>query len=170
MTDIGDLMRDARYCASYCEENVWHLLGAAEAAGVPCRAVIVTNPAERVLYFQQRAAPNSYLCWDYHVFARSGNLVLDLDHRDRLPLRQASYARACFPAATEWPEELCPYFLEFAGRQYRQRFASDRRHMRQSEGWLAPPPSWPCIGQGHTLGEMLAEAREHGVPLREWLA
>ena len=57
MIDNANLMQNALYCAAYCEENVWHLLGALLNAEVPSEAVIVTNAKASVLYFQQRAAP-----------------------------------------------------------------------------------------------------------------
>lgn len=129
---------------------------------------MVSNACKSVPYFHQRAAPESYLCWDYHVFAISVDTVLDLDHRDCQPLAVADYLAANFPAAETWPEELRPRLLTFYGVDYRSRFASDRRHMRQGDGWLATPPTWPCIGEGHTLTELLQETRERGCPLQEW--
>jgi hypothetical protein len=43
-----------------------------------------------------------------------------------------------------------------AAATYRDALASDRRHMRAPDGsWRAPPPSWPTIGDGHTLDRLL---------------
>lgn len=167
MIDNVNLMQNAEYCAGYCEENVWHLLGDLELAEVPSKAVIVTNASASVLYFQQRAAPDSYLCWDYHLFAISADFVLDLDHRGRAPMPRAQYFAESFPGAVGWPDELRPRFLVLEGTEYRQRFASDRRHMRRAGEWLAPPPAWACIGAGHTLGELLEEARIQGRALED---
>jgi hypothetical protein len=168
MTDNATLMQNALYCAAYCEENVWHLLGEMIEAKVPSQAVIVTNPTASVLYFQQRAAPESYLCWDYHVFAKSADCVLDLDHRDGIPISVADYLAGSFPAANGWPDDLRPRFLSLAATDYRLRFSSDRRHMQRGGAWLVPPPSWPCTGEGHNLAELLEEARETGRPLEQW--
>jgi hypothetical protein len=51
---------------------------------------------------------------------------------------------------------LRPMLRIIAAHEYRERFASDRRHMRDaSGGWQQPPPPWPAIGRGHTLDAIL---------------
>lgn len=39
-------------------------------------------------------------------------------------------------------------FRIVTAQHLRTHFSSDRSHMRggDGEGWLAPPPPWPCIG------------------------
>jgi hypothetical protein len=54
-----------------------------------------------------------------------------------------------------------------------RKFASDRRHMRGSDGaWLAKPPPWPCAvaedGSVHTLPELWAVGPEEEELQRGW--
>ena len=47
------------------------------------------------------------------------------------------------------------YFFQFL-----QKFASDRRHMKKSDGsWMKPPPDYPCISTAeatHNLDEFIS--------------
>ena len=44
--------------------------------------------------------------------------------------------------------------------QFLQKFASDRRHMKKSDGtWMKPPPNYPCISTTeatHNLDEFIS--------------
>ena len=36
-------------------------------------------------------------------------------------------------------------FRVIPAAEFLEKFASDRSHMVNTEGWIAPPPSYPCI-------------------------
>ena len=113
----------------------------------------------------QRAHPGGEpVIWDYHVVvvvrAQDGLQVLDLDTTLRFPSALDAYLSEAFPAACEWPRTYQPRFRVVPSQDFVQRFASDRRHMRDERGqWQAPPPPWPIIqgsGAPHDLDRWLA--------------
>lgn len=150
------------YWPRFCEENVWHLAGSEQFEARDAWVAVVTNPRRAVAMWFQRASelPGQPLLWDYHVimFARTGRgnvEVWDLDTLLGLPVPAGRYLDASFEAGTT-PEELRPHFRLMAAPEYRNSFASDRRHMKGADGtWLAPPPPWSAIGRGHSLPEMI---------------
>jgi hypothetical protein len=157
------------YAPLYCEENVWHL-AQSEALGAERRCVaFVTNSFRRCALFHQRAAaaPHEPVVWDYHVILlveRAGWEVWDLDSALPFPSRAEDYLDATFPRDTGLPAALAPRFRVLDARAYCDTLASDRSHMRRSDGgWHAPPPPWPPIlppGIAPNLGRFLDLERE----------
>lgn len=145
----------ARYQPYYCEENVWLLAGepALEAAE---RAVLVVSNRERaVALWGQRAGkpPGGLVVWDYHVvlLARPPGapwLACDLDTRLGFPVPLETWLTETFRPLEARFADLAPRFRLVPGEDYRAQFASDRSHMRRSDGsWQKPPPPWPAIGR-----------------------
>jgi len=154
--------RDLPYCARYCEENVWHRCAAPGAAESGALVVVISNAAQRVAVFEQRAsrAVGKPMAWDYHVvFAQpdeTGWWVIDVDSRLALPCRADAYLAASFPALPERLAAYRPLFRLIDASTYRDRLASDRRHMRDRRGrYASPPPDWPTIGAGHNLDRLI---------------
>lgn len=151
-----------RYQPFYCEENIWWLLRDGPLGPIAW-AVFITNPARQVAMWSQRSAPpDEPLVWDYHVVAAShspdGFRIWDLDSRRGAPLEALEWWASSFPFVT--PPEFAPCFRVVSRDTMARRFASDRRHMRNSEGaYKALPPAWPCI---QTEGE--ASPEPHSLP------
>lgn len=131
------------YQPFYCEENVWWL---AQSPSVPadCYAIVITNRDRRVAMRNQRAGepPDHDVVWDYHVVLADDHHVWDLDCVLGMPLTRGQWIASCAFTGDE------PWFRIVAGKRYIGELSSDRSHMRDRDGkWLAPPPSWPCIGR-----------------------
>lgn len=154
------------YVPYYCEENVWRLLARPELAGLETWAVTVfpasqgIHTVDRVALCSQRAGRprDGLVFWDYHVYAivRDGlsDFVLDFDTSLPFATPAPRHFAATYPWAVDsgsFPVErrsdprFEPLFRVMPGRDYVDRFSSDRGHMRLPDGgWTAPPPPWPC--------------------------
>lgn len=147
-----------RYCARYCEENIWHL--AQDPAFADCERVvaIISNAEAACLFWDQRMCETSDypVWWDYHVilFVKEDEWrVYDLDTALAFPVAASTYLRQTFRFQSRMPEVIRPRFLLFDGDAYVRSFSSDRSHMRDGDGtWYAPPPDWPPIIQGRSEG------------------
>jgi protein N-terminal glutamine amidohydrolase len=144
---------DARF---WCEENAWHLC-VEPAVGPSARVVVVSNPSRTVALWHQRAGAESDrpVIWDYHVIVVGADAtVWDLDTLLGFPIPLHLYVSQTFRSAA--PPALRPLVRVLTAAEYRARFASDRRHMRDADGcWQQPPPPWPAIGDGHRLDALL---------------
>lgn len=149
----------AGYCPFYCEENIWQLC-ANPCLGVGQRlAIVISNPGRQVAVSGQRAAPAPQVpvIWDYHVIAASqwaqGWMVWDLDSLYGMPLAAKDYLPQTFRPTIA---ELEPQFRLLGCAEYRSLLATDRRHMRDSNGhFIRKPPAWPSIGLGHNLDQFI---------------
>ncbi len=146
----------AKYCAFFCEENVWHLAmhSALYVDGVAVdashrRAVFITNAEASVCMWGQRAGEP--VVWDYHVvllaLVDARWLVIDQDSTLASPLALAAWLDASFgpaqPSATSFSSEFVPQFRVVTVEALRATFASDRSHMLN--GAAPPAPPWPAI-------------------------
>jgi protein N-terminal glutamine amidohydrolase len=148
------------YWPSYCEENVWHLCATSQ---VDWRSAVLISNANRTVYFHgQRAGQGAdkALVWDYHVICLERRAkttwVLDADcaHGFEMPL--TNYLSLSFPELGADYASWRPRFRVIDGIEYRDGLASNRSHMRDANGaWLARPPPWACIGDGHNLGRLI---------------
>lgn len=142
---------DHKYCARYCEENIWHLAQEPAFAGADCVVAVIANREGACLFWDQRmcTGPDRPVWWDYHVILlvrRAGWLVYDLDNALPLPVDAATYLSRTFRMQDRMPAAIRPRFMLFDSANYVESFASDRSHMRDEAGrWLAPPPDWPPI-------------------------
>lgn len=152
--------RDAhRYCAFYCEENIWHLAGEPRfRADAEAEVWLITNANKTVATWGQRASstPDIPVVWDYHIVVASPAVgargpapwqVWDFDHRGPFVRPALEWLRASFPI--EVVEDMAPRFRCIAAADYVRDFRSDRGHMRSPEDpeqWSVPPPDWPEIG------------------------
>ena len=153
-----------QYCENFCEENIWQLAG--EAGFEQSQVVFISNPSRSVVFWQQRIckAPDQPVTWDYHVVLLnpqdSGWAVWDLDTGLPCPSPATDYLTNTFPHNQEIPSEWRPMFSLIPAALFRSSFSSDRRHMRQGEKWLSPPPEWPApTGDGsdsHNLDRFIS--------------
>jgi hypothetical protein len=152
------------YTASYCEENIWHLAQDASLPDGERTVVFIAADSGACPLWEQRAAPadREPVFWDYHVVlvirdAGSGIRVFDLDSTAGWGIPLAEYLAATFPLAGQLHDEYEPRFRLIPAGEFVHDFASDRSHMRDADGnWLAPPPEWPCIGNGHNLADYIS--------------
>lgn len=136
------------YQPFYCEENVWHL--ARRFEGRSREVVFISNAGRTCALWNQRPAEAGRpVVWDYHVILLCGSDVYDLDTRLDFPVPLETWLAGTFPVAV--PEAYAPRFRVVDGDRFLKVFASDRSHMRSEEGWTAPPPPWPPIGEGTNL-------------------
>lgn len=141
------------YTACYCEENVWHLCANPVVPALEKKVIWVSSLQQVCPIWNQRSAASAgeSVWWDYHVFllARTSDSwqVWDLDSILGLPVDAAAYFAGSFSRSTP----IQPVFRVMDSGYYRRVFASDRSHMKQTDGsWLATPPAWPVIGAAAT--------------------
>ena len=148
------------YSAYFCEENALLLCRSlVERGRAPLHELsvcFISNEARRAPVWCQAAGHHEkggLVFWDYHVVvvqAAAGRepLVWDLDSTLPFPSPLSRYAReALQPAASSvLPPELQLRFRVVPGASFARHFASDRSHMRRSDGvWEAPPPPYPPV-------------------------
>lgn len=142
------------YTSQYCEENVWHLCQDPSVAAEDAHIVFVSNAGRACPLWMQRASPSERepVIWDYHVVLLGrldGWQIWDLDSRLPCPVEALDYLRATFRPERRVPARFRPRFRLVPRAIFLDIFATDRSHMRQSDGgWLAPPPPRPPIGTG----------------------
>jgi hypothetical protein len=158
------------YAANYCEENVWHLAGAADLEPGARKVVLIASLGPTVPLWCQRAAdrPGDVVLWDYHVIlAVMGPraLIYDLDTTLPFPCPLDDYVARTFAPGRRAPEAYRARFRVVDAETYRRAFWSDRSHMRREGcGWLSPPPAWaPILGAGLPLAAA-RDMRDGAVP------
>lgn len=134
-----------KYHPFFCEENVWHLLRAADDdLPSPRAALFVINEHRTVAVWGQRAATIDPIVWDYHVVVLlpDHGLVVDLDDRERT----AWPVREWLPHAFRSPSTRhAPRFRIVPAAEFLATFSSDRSHMRDAAGRpMQPFPRWPA--------------------------
>ncbi|XVF56153.1 hypothetical protein PTKIN_Ptkin06aG0094300 [Pterospermum kingtungense] len=103
------------------------------------------------------------ILWDYHVICvqrkKDGDtLVWDLDSSLPFPCPLATYVSETVRPSFQLFSEFQRFFRIVHAPLFLRHFASDRRHMKDSEGnWTAPPPTYEPIvsedGCVHNLNE-----------------
>lgn len=160
----------SRYCANYCEENIWRLGNALALPKGSAWVVVISNAQRRVAIWHQLGAahPLDPIVWDYHVVLAAAAApdwhCFDFDSRLAQPAPIRDYLGASFPVPDRVPPGYRPLFKFIALERYLSEFGSDRSHMHSGEeGWLSPPPAWPAIGTSNTLADMIDMSNQrHG--------
>ncbi|DBA95842.1 TPA: Protein N-terminal glutamine amidohydrolase [Trebouxia sp. C0004] len=143
---------DCVYTPCFCEENAYKLCEQLCKRCAHFHVAFISNPARQVPLWQQRASQRSdgFVLWDYHVIVLEEGekdcLVWDLDTTLPFPCTLLAYADIALNTQLLLDTEFARLFRVVSGNDYLQGFASDRSHMRLSNGaWQAVPPSYPCI-------------------------
>ena len=143
------------YTRAYCEENVYRLCERIGEQQSKVDVVFISNATASVAIWQQAqaTAPHLPIVWDYHVICIADGCVYDLDSSLPFGCGVDEYLAKSFPFRESVAREFHPMFRVIPAAEYLQDFGSDRSHMQRLDGsWLAPPPEWPCIGDGrHNL-------------------
>ncbi|XP_022154214.1 protein N-terminal glutamine amidohydrolase [Momordica charantia] len=164
-----------RHTPYYCEENVYFLCKElcasrmADAAGADLFVVFISNEKKQIPLWHQKASnrADGLVLWDYHVICiqrkREGDfpfLVWDLDSNLPLPLPLGSYVSQAIRPSFQLSPEYQRLFRIIHAPIFFRHFASDRRHMKDSNGkWIAKPPDYEAIvaedGTIHNLYEYM---------------
>ena len=174
-SDAIQTKEQCKYCACFCEENVYWLIKELRQRHPESKlwAIVCTTPngvcldqeaansggpsnGGVALFMQSQGMHESggMVVWDYHVFVRelgeNRDLVYDLDSMLGFPTETAAYVFATFrpdiSLSLDGGKWPKRYFKCIDGDCYLSRFSSDRSHMMRAEGgWLAAPPSWSPI-------------------------
>lgn len=145
--DIKNLL----YQSCYCEENIWHLCQ--HPSCTDSTVVFIASLGDMFPMLCQKAMqdPATPILWDYHVILLlDGQPAQVLDFDTTLPFcsELATYLRQSFLPEDSVAPEYRPHFRLIPAQEYIRKFRSDRSHMRTEDGWSAPPPDWPLIGNG----------------------
>lgn len=158
---------------SFCEENVYLLckkLCADKVADVSDLFVVfISNENKHVPLWHQKAShrADGVILWDYHVICiqrrkegKSMDLVWDLDSSLPFPSTLSSYISESIRPSFELFSEFQRVFRIVHAPIFLRYFASDRRHMKDSQGnWMANPPEYEVIvaedGNVHNLNEYI---------------
>ncbi|XP_068081659.1 protein N-terminal glutamine amidohydrolase-like [Anabrus simplex] len=147
---------DCKYTPAYCEENVWKLcqdISTRHSGELQhCYVVFVSNDSRTVPLWRQKAGKEEekLVIWDYHeLFLYTPDdrcLVYDLDSELPYPTYLHKYVTETFRTDHILKPEYFRYFRVISASLFLQHFASDRRHMKRSDGsWIKPPPDYPPI-------------------------
>lgn len=158
---------------SYCEENVYLLCKKLSEDGVvdvsDLFVVFISNESKHIPMWHQKASHRSdgIVLWDYHVICiqrrkerKSEDLVWDLDSTLPFPSTLSSYVSESIRPSFELFSEFQRVFRVVHAPVFLRHFASDRRHMKDSEGnWTSPPPEYKVIvaedGTVHNLNQYM---------------
>lgn len=150
-------IKEFKYSANYCEENIWHLCKNPELAHFSKIVLIVSNSA-RYCPFRFQKSINDYevVWWNYHVILLASNLesslIFDFDSTLPVPISGMEYLQKTFRKHEDWTTEHLPCFKAINADDYLTSFVSDRSHMKDSDGnWLSEPPKWQLIGNNGDL-------------------
>jgi len=162
---------DFCYQAAFCEENIWHLCQRPSMLNSYVVFIISKGEAFPMLNQQASEHPSIPIFWDYHVVLLlmpdekqpEQNQIIDFDTYLDFCTDIETYFRESFLAESLLIDEEVPLFRLVPSKEYVALFASDRRHMQSPTGWIAPPPSWPLIGQPENNLSDFIEASENGL-------
>lgn len=146
----------AKYCAFFCEENIWQLAASMPAQQHPaaCCVLLFFNRTGSIAVTNQRAfQPAGEGLWDYHVvLLDQHNCVHDFDTLLPSPVPLVDYLTGTFPPQQALPPHWRTTVRLVPAIEYIERFSSDRSHMLDSHGRpLAVFPDWPPIQSARPL-------------------
>ncbi|XP_058475381.1 protein N-terminal glutamine amidohydrolase [Solea solea] len=156
----GDGILPARgncvHTSCYCEENVWKLCEFVRkertAALEHMFVVFISNENRTVPLWKQKSGHgNQPVIWDYHVILlvvdpQSEALVYDLDSELSFPCSLKVYAAQALRSDHTLRPEYHRKLRVVPADSFLLNFASDRSHMKTSDGsWRMPPPPYPPV-------------------------
>ncbi|XP_022603284.1 protein N-terminal glutamine amidohydrolase [Seriola dumerili] len=144
------------YTSCYCEENVWKLCEfVRQERTVPLEqlfVIFISNKNRMVPLWKQKSGHGDRpVIWDYHVILlqaglQSDSLVYDLDSELSFPCSLKLYAAQAFRSDRNIRPEYHRKLRVVPADSFLLNFASDRSHMKTSDGsWRMPPPPYPPI-------------------------
>ncbi|XP_023527268.1 protein N-terminal glutamine amidohydrolase isoform X2 [Cucurbita pepo subsp. pepo] len=157
------------------EENVYFLCKKLctnrmdDATGADLFVVFISNEKKQIPLWHQKASKreDGLVLWDYHVICVQRKtegefpfIVWDLDSTLPLPIPLGSYVSQAIRPSFQISPEYQRLFRIIHAPIFFRHFASDRRHMKDSNGnWIAKPPDYEAIvaedGTIHNLYEYM---------------
>ncbi|XP_054462333.1 protein N-terminal glutamine amidohydrolase [Anoplopoma fimbria] len=144
------------YTSCYCEENVWKLcefVRTERTARLEELFVVFISNGNRTvpLWKQKSGRGDQPVIWDYHVVLlqirlHSSSLVYDLDSELSFPCTLKLYAAQALRSDHNIKPAYHRKLRVVPADSFLLNFASDRSHMKNSDGsWRMPPPPYPPI-------------------------
>ncbi|XP_034400411.1 protein N-terminal glutamine amidohydrolase-like isoform X2 [Cyclopterus lumpus] len=141
------------YTSCYCEENVWKLCEFVRTEKTPpldeLFAVFISNENRMVPLWKQKSGRGDHpVIWDYHVVLlqirlNSPSLVYDLDTELSFPCSLNLYAAQALRSDRNIKPAYHRKLRVVPADSFLLNFASDRSHMKNSDGsWRMPPPPY----------------------------
>ncbi|XP_044027927.1 protein N-terminal glutamine amidohydrolase [Siniperca chuatsi] len=156
----GDRITPSRescvYTSCYCEENVWKLCEFVRTERTaPLEelfVVFISNENRMVPLWKQKSGHGDQpVIWDYHVVLlqvglQLDSLVYDLDSELSFPCSLQLYAAQALRSDRNIKPAYHRKLRVVPADSFLLNFASDRSHMKNSDGsWRMPPPPYPPI-------------------------
>lgn len=144
------------YTSCYCEENVWKLCeyikNQRHCPLEEVYAVFISNERKKIPIWKQKSSRGDEpVIWDYHVIllhaSKQGpSFIYDLDTILPFPCSLDVYSMEAFQSDKHLKPAYWRKLRVIPGDTYLKEFASDRSHMKDSDGnWRMPPPAYPCL-------------------------
>ncbi|XP_061597714.1 protein N-terminal glutamine amidohydrolase [Cololabis saira] len=144
------------YTSCYCEENVWKLcefIRKERTAPLEQLYVLFISNDKRMvpLWKQKSGRGDQPVIWDYHVILlhvdlQSESSIYDLDTVLSFPCSLKLYAAQAFRSDRNIRPEYHRKLRVVPADSFLLNFASDRSHMKNSDGtWKMPPPPYPAM-------------------------
>jgi protein N-terminal glutamine amidohydrolase len=133
-----------RYCACYCEENIWHLCQDHRLKKDSNIVIFISNGSLQCAISNQKSGNDGFVIWDYHVVLLNKGDIWDFDTLLPFPCPAGEYLKKSFVSGIS--NEYDPMFRLVDAVTFVRSFSSDRSHMIDENGeYLKPPPTWPKI-------------------------
>uniref|UniRef100_A0A3Q0RGC5 Protein N-terminal glutamine amidohydrolase n=1 Tax=Amphilophus citrinellus TaxID=61819 RepID=A0A3Q0RGC5_AMPCI len=163
---IVPIREDCVYTSCYCEENIWKLCDYVRTwRTAPLEhllVVFISNEKRMVPLWKQKSGRGDLpVIWDYHVIllhaGQSDPMVYDLDSELSFPCSLKLYAAQAFRSDSDIRPEYHRKLRVVPADSFLLNFASDRSHMRNTDGsWKMPPPLYPPICTAGHIPKLLA--------------
>lgn len=115
-------------------------------------AVFISNERKKIPIWKQKSSRGDEpVIWDYHVIllhaSKQGpSFIYDLDTILPFPCSLDVYSMEAFQSDKHLKPAYWRKLRVIPGDTYLKEFASDRSHMKDSDGnWRMPPPAYPCL-------------------------
>lgn len=149
-----------KYCAFYCEENIWMLCQEPEFKDKTAIVAFISNPQQSCAIWHQKAAPSATepVIFDYHVILivrdqdkdneQAHWQVWDLDTTLNFPVKAETYFHETFMVGYKVPKEYQPQFRLINAQDYILKLSSDRSHMKDEDSsYIHEAPKWEASYQ-----------------------
>ncbi|XP_043073065.1 protein N-terminal glutamine amidohydrolase [Puntigrus tetrazona] len=155
-TSIAPCREQCVYTSCYCEENVWKLCEYVKDQGTcsldEVYAVFISNERKTIPIWKQKSSRGDQpVIWDYHVILlhadkQGQSFIYDLDTILPFPCLFDVYSKEAFRSDQHLKPAFWRKLRVIPGDAYLKKFASDRSHMKDSDGkWRTSPPPYPCL-------------------------
>ena len=142
---MADADKHLKHQPFYCEENIWQLCQHPDYLNG--HVIFIASHGDYFpMFFQQGSdSIGGPVFWDYHVVLLNHGNIYDFNTTLPFASKVYDYIEHSFIDEDQLEPDLIPLFRVLPAKEYIATFKSDRRHMKTTNGWNAPPPEWPMI-------------------------